>query len=100
MDAESGGAMWDLYLAFIDRAGGTIGRAQYNPDLFESATITHMLQDLQIVMNAVTADPGHCISILPPMVLGHGGLVRRRHNRGVLLRNGEQPFVIHLSAWL
>lgn len=73
MDAESGGAMWDLYLAFIDRVGGMIGRVQYNPDLFESATITHMLQDLQIVMNAITADPGHCISILPPMVPGSRG---------------------------
>jgi hypothetical protein len=64
MDADSGGAVWDLYLAFIDRAGGMIGRVQYNPDLFETATITTMLEDLQAVMKAITADPGQRLSTI------------------------------------
>lgn len=64
MDADSGGAVWDLYLAFIDRTDGMIGRVQYNPDLFETATITTMLEDLQAVMKAITADPGHRLSTI------------------------------------
>ncbi len=65
MDAESGGAVCDLYLAFIDGTDGMLGRVQYNPDLFESATITDMLSQLRSVMNAVTANPGLRISELP-----------------------------------
>ena len=68
MDAESGGAVWDLYLAFIDRRGGMIGRVQYNPDIFSSATITNMLRHLQILMKTVAANPGQCISNLLLMV--------------------------------
>jgi hypothetical protein len=48
MDVESGGSPWPLYLAFIDRPEGIIGRVQYNPDLFEIATIKRVLQDLQL----------------------------------------------------
>ncbi len=33
MDVESGGARWDLYIEFSDRAKGLMGRAQYNPGL-------------------------------------------------------------------
>ena len=47
MDVESGGSPWDFYLAFIDRPEGLIGRAQFNPDLFDKATIGSALQDLQ-----------------------------------------------------
>ena len=68
MDADSGGAVWDLYLAFIDGVDGMIGRVQYNPDLFESLTISHMLRDLQKVMKAIVADPGQHISSLPLVV--------------------------------
>jgi hypothetical protein len=64
MDAGSGGAVWDLYLAFIDEPGGLSGRAQYNSDLFKSQTITRMLRHLKSVMKAITADPGRRISNL------------------------------------
>jgi condensation domain-containing protein len=50
MDVESGGSPWDFYLAFIDRPEGLIGRAQFNPDLFDRATIGSALQDLQEVL--------------------------------------------------
>jgi cytochrome P450 len=68
MDAESGGAPWDLYLAFINRGDELIGRVQYNPDLFESLTISQMLRDLQRVMMTLVADPGQSISSLPLVV--------------------------------
>jgi hypothetical protein len=47
MDVESGGSPWPLYLAFIDRPEGIIGRVQFNPDLFEIVTIKRLLQDLE-----------------------------------------------------
>jgi non-ribosomal peptide synthetase component F len=47
MDVESGGSPWPLYLAFIDRPEGIIGRVQFNSELFEFETIKRMQQDLQ-----------------------------------------------------
>jgi hypothetical protein len=47
MDVESGGSPWPLYLAFIDRPEGIIGRVQFNPGLFEIVTIKRLLQDLE-----------------------------------------------------
>ncbi len=64
MDAESGGAFWDLYLAFIEQPPGMGGRVQYNPDLFEPSTITRMIGDLEIVLAAATEDPERPLSSL------------------------------------
>src|SRR5262249_38904995 len=50
MDVESGGAFWDLYIAFISRPGVMMGRVQYNPELFAAGTITRMLDHLQRVL--------------------------------------------------
>jgi hypothetical protein len=57
MDAQSGGTVWDLYLAFMDRAQGLAGRAQYNPDVFEEATISSMLVDLWKVLSKAISAP-------------------------------------------
>jgi hypothetical protein len=64
MDASSGGAVWDLYLAFINGMDEIVGRAQYNPDVFEGHTIRHVLQDLQTMMQTMAADPGQRVSSL------------------------------------
>jgi len=61
MDVESGGARWDLYLELNDRPGGMIGRAQYNPDLFTTASITQTLEDLQSLLEKIVADPAQRI---------------------------------------
>jgi hypothetical protein len=53
MDVESGGSPWPLYLAFIDRPEGIIGRAQFNPDLFDIETIKRLLQDLQLFFETI-----------------------------------------------
>jgi hypothetical protein len=63
MDVESGGSPWDFYLAFIDRPEGLIGRAQYNPDLFDEAAIESVLQDLQKVLE--NASPGSVVTSTP-----------------------------------
>jgi hypothetical protein len=53
MDVDSGGSPWPLYLAFIDRPEGIIGRAQFNPSLFEIGTIKRVLQDLQCFFETI-----------------------------------------------
>jgi len=57
MDVESGGAPWDLYIAFIDQPGETMARVQYNPDVFSQEAIEQTLRDYQDLLSAVTADP-------------------------------------------
>jgi hypothetical protein len=61
MDVESGGARWDLYLELNDRRDGILGRAQYNPDLFDVATIETMLDNLQDLLRAATSNPQQCL---------------------------------------
>jgi non-ribosomal peptide synthetase component F len=78
MDASSGGAAWDLYLAFINGMDEIAGRAQYNPDVFESRTIRHALQDLQTMIQTMAADPGQRVSSLREYV----GLRSERHYNG------------------
>jgi surfactin family lipopeptide synthetase A len=65
MDVESGGARWDLYLELNDRPNGMIGRAQYNPDVFDKATIVTLLEDLQALLEAATSNPQRHLSELP-----------------------------------
>jgi len=79
MDVAGGGASWDLYMAFIDRPNGLIGRAQYNPDLFEPVEITTLLEDLQALLEAVTLDPGRPLSDLCRLPSSE----RRRLRKGV-----------------
>jgi surfactin family lipopeptide synthetase A len=68
MDVESGAAMWDLYLELSERANGIIGRAQYNPDLFQTTTITQTLKDLQFLLEAITLDPRQRLRDLPALM--------------------------------
>jgi hypothetical protein len=62
MDVESGGSRWDLYLELGERPNGLIGRAQYNPDRFEVATITRMLEDWQVVLESMVSKPESRVS--------------------------------------
>jgi hypothetical protein len=62
MDINSGGAPWDLYLAFIDAGEGMLGRAQYNPDLFDSRTIARMVQNYQELLHTVSTNADKCLS--------------------------------------
>jgi aspartate racemase len=57
MDIGSGGAPWELYVAFIRRAQKTSARVQFNPDVFDAATITRMMTDYQTLLRAVTDNP-------------------------------------------
>jgi non-ribosomal peptide synthetase component F len=64
MDIGSGGSPWDLYLAFINRSSETTVRVQYNPDLFDAATITRMITDYEALLDAVKGNPEARISQL------------------------------------
>jgi len=64
MDVESGGARWDLYLELSDRPLGALGRAQYNPDIFERAAIAELLEDFQFVLQSASRNPDLSLSAL------------------------------------
>jgi Condensation domain len=64
MDAQSGGARWDLYTAFVDRPSGILGRVQYNPDVFEDSTIAQMWTDLGDLLVAASSNPDKRLSNL------------------------------------
>lgn len=64
MDAESGGSMFDLYIAFIDRRDGLHARVQYNPDIFGINQMQQMIEDLRSVLDLVTAQPQVRISTI------------------------------------
>jgi aspartate racemase len=57
MDIGSGGAPWELYVAFNRRPQETSARVQFNPDVFDAATITRMMADYQTLLRAVTDNP-------------------------------------------
>jgi surfactin family lipopeptide synthetase A len=69
MDFESGGAKLDLYMVFDDRPGGIIGRIQYNPDLYDAATMSRLVEHYQATLEAVLADPLQPLSHLPQFKL-------------------------------
>jgi hypothetical protein len=64
MDAESGGARWDLYLELNDRENGMLGRAQYNPDLFQESEILELAHDFQELLKQTAQNPDRSLSSL------------------------------------
>ena len=66
MDAENGGAAFDLYVAFIDRQEGLHARVQYNPDVFEFQEIRYMIRDFESLLALTFAHPQERVSQLKP----------------------------------
>jgi len=56
MDADNGGTIWDLYLAFIESQEGLVGRVQYSSNRFDETDISRILSDLQEIMEAMMSD--------------------------------------------
>jgi hypothetical protein len=69
MDAQPGGARLDLYIEMDDRPDGMLGRAQYNTDLFNAATIRRLVHDFQATLQNLIATPERKISELPLLSL-------------------------------
>jgi len=62
MDAQSGGAIWDLYLAFIERPNQLLARIQYSSDLFDPAIISQLVRDYSALLAAALTHPERRIS--------------------------------------
>jgi surfactin family lipopeptide synthetase A len=62
MDVDSGGSKWDLYLELSERPSGILGRAQYDPDLFDAATVRLAIEDLRVLLQRITVDPSQWLS--------------------------------------
>jgi hypothetical protein len=64
MDAESGGAKLDLYVAFIDRLEGLHARVQYNPDILDFDQIRQLIEDFRALLERAASHPEMRISQL------------------------------------
>jgi hypothetical protein len=64
MDVESGAGRWDLYIEMSERRENLLGRAQYNPDVFEQKTVAAMLDDFRKLAKVAGATPDHRVSDL------------------------------------
>ena len=64
MEVESGGAKFDLLLFMIETPAGLNAVMEYNADLFESATISRMLNHLQMILEGIVANPDSKLSEL------------------------------------
>ena len=70
MDVNSGGSPWEFYIAFIDRAEGIMGRAQFNPDLFELSKVKEIVRDFQNILEQLVSNPGQNLDGTQPIESG------------------------------
>jgi amino acid adenylation domain-containing protein len=64
-DFDTQTTQYDLTLVIRETESGLEAGLQYNTDLFESSTITHMIEHFQILLSGIVADPEVRISELP-----------------------------------
>jgi hypothetical protein len=65
MDADNGSATWDVYLELSYRAGGILGRVQYNKDVFTEVTIARTMQDFEALLRWMTVNIDRRVSESP-----------------------------------
>ena len=65
LQVEEGISKFDLTLYMIEEAEGLRARLEYNSDLFDAQTVRRMLGHLQVLLEAVVADPDQRLSALP-----------------------------------
>lgn len=65
LQVEEGISKFDLTLYMIEEAEGLRARLEYNSDLFDAATVRRILGHLQVLLEAVVADPDQRLSALP-----------------------------------
>ena len=64
-ELHSGIAKFDLSLAMSNEMDGLKAEIEYNPDLFESATINRILAHFHVLLGGIVANPEQRISELP-----------------------------------
>jgi amino acid adenylation domain-containing protein/thioester reductase-like protein len=65
LTVESKTASFDLTLSMADTEQWLKGTLEYNTDLFEAARIDRILQQFQVLLQGVVANPDQCLSDLP-----------------------------------
>ena len=66
-EVERGTSLFDLSIDFTDSRHGIRSLVQYSTDLFEDSTITRLLQNWRVLLEAIADDPEQRISKLPVM---------------------------------
>jgi amino acid adenylation domain-containing protein len=64
---DTGTAKFDLTLLMHDAGEGFGGTLEYNTDLFDTQTVTMMMENFKVLLNALTLKPHEAISTLPLM---------------------------------
>jgi acyl-CoA synthetase (AMP-forming)/AMP-acid ligase II/acyl carrier protein len=90
--AQSTRANFDLTLWMSDGIEGLTGILEYNADLFESISMTRMLEDFQFLLESIVADPDQHLSTLSMSI----DRERRRASAGV--NDTEAMFPIDTQA--
>ncbi len=65
MDIKTSAAKFDLDLEIGDRPDGLVPYLEYNADLFDEATIAHMVGHWQTLLEGIVANPSQRLSELP-----------------------------------
>jgi thioesterase domain-containing protein len=66
---ENRSAYFDLSLVVREREGSLVCTLWYKSDLFSQATIADMLENLQVLLQEIVADPNQPLSSLPTFVV-------------------------------
>lgn len=59
---RAGASKFDLTLSATETADGLMAVYEYNTNLFDAATILHMAQNFQVLIESIITDPDLCIS--------------------------------------
>ena len=65
LEVDSGTAMFDIFLSIAESEQGLTGFLEYNTDLFDSATITRLIENFQTLLEGIVTNPNQKISELP-----------------------------------
>lgn len=68
LPSRSAGAMYDLCFFMVERPEGWRASCEYNRGLFETRTVTELLERFNTLLRAVAADPHRPISELPILI--------------------------------
>jgi amino acid adenylation domain-containing protein len=87
----SPGALYDLNFFMVERPEGWRLSCEYKTDLFEKATVCRMLEHLQNILRAASADPQRRVAAIPLLSAAE------RNQLLVDLNRTETPFPSHLT---
>ena len=65
LETQNTTAMFDLTLGMEETESGLVGTFEYSTDLFKAQTIERMAKHLQVLLEAIIANPQQCLSELP-----------------------------------